>query len=308
VGLKAFPILHKINWSCRIIDSEIFTFVVGPNKKQFQIHSYAITRLSEMLRALVTNGMAESQQKLATLSDVEEEDFGRFFQFAYTGDYCTPSFVLEAVIPPQENMPQDSIFVHVVNKVVAPTKTPQKSKLAGGLPSATEEKPVKKEINQWGPVWASWGVDQSKINVSDRFETKKYCKVLPRQVLFGHCEPVRNTDPAQNFTPVFLAHARLYEFAERYMITSLKDLVLQKLKQTLSLFQIHPERVQDVTELVRFAYSEDRTSDTEELKVLVTFYVAAKYELFRKSEDFETLLQEGGPFVLYFFRLLQNRL
>jgi hypothetical protein len=108
--------LSITNWSFRIVDSELFTFVVGPNKKQFPVHSYAITRLSEMLENLVTNGMAESKQKLATLNDVEEEDFARFFQFAYTGDYSTPLHASSQTASPPLSNPEseDEVTHHVI--------------------------------------------------------------------------------------------------------------------------------------------------------------------------------------------------
>jgi hypothetical protein len=123
-----------------------------------------------------------------------------------------------------------------------------------------------------------------------------------------------NTDPNQDFTPVFLAHARLFAFAERYRILSLKSLVLQKLHQTLVRFEIHAGRISDIVELVRYAYSKEYDSgidpmkvlDAEELRVLVTMYVASKYSDLQGSKEFEALLEDGGPFVPYLLRLLDH--
>jgi hypothetical protein len=269
-----------------------------------------------MLKALVTNGMAESKQKLATLSDVQEEDFARFFQFAYTGDYSAPLYIID------ESASDDGIGSQPEEKVVTDAESERGSPEEFARvrlkdrrrrvaipqdPDVEKRFPSRPMYQKWGPEWIAWKVDDYPINLSFKFENKRFYTDLPRKELFDACEPTSNTSPKQDFTPVFLAHARLYEFAERYMITTLKHLVLQKLHQTLLRFEIHVNRVRDIVELVRFAYSNDHTSNVEELRVLVTVYVASEFEVIRSSEEFETLLQEGGPFVLYLLRLLENR-
>jgi hypothetical protein len=42
--------------------------------------------------------MAESQTRSATLDDIDEDDFIRFCQFAYTGDYSTPPFTEDEIL------------------------------------------------------------------------------------------------------------------------------------------------------------------------------------------------------------------
>jgi hypothetical protein len=71
--------------------------LVGKGRKAIIVHSAAITEHSKALRALVNNGMAESQTLSATLDDVEEDDFIRFCQFAYTGDYYSPPFTEDEI-------------------------------------------------------------------------------------------------------------------------------------------------------------------------------------------------------------------
>lgn len=144
-------------------------------------------------------------------------------------------------------------------------------------------------------VWASWGLDEHSLRdfrchttIREKFEKRKFFKEVPRQALLDSCEPISNTNPTQNFTPVFLAHARLYLFADKYLIRLLKQLALQKLQQTLVRFELYPERINDIIELIRYSYSDDNTLDngSDELRALVILYVASRrkeehlYEIF----------------------------
>lgn len=107
---------------------------------------------------------------------------------------------------------------------------------------------------------------------------------------------------------MFLAHSRLYVFADKYGIQPLQQLALQKLHQTLVRFELYPERVEDVVELVHFAYSDDYTfsGGNDELRALVAVYMASTIDKLNQSEHFLTLLEEGGVFVRDFWLLVRN--
>lgn len=104
----------------------------------------------------------------------------------------------------------------------------------------------------------------------------------------------------EDYTPVFLAHARLYTFADKYGITTLKVLCLQKLHQTLVKFTLYTARIGDILELARYAFSSDNTPDrkdgVDDLRKVVFKYMVSELDTIRKSEDFISLLEEGGPF------------
>jgi hypothetical protein len=309
------------------LSSELFTFVVGKNKKPIVVHSGAVTRHSEVLNALINGGMAEAQTQSATLEDIEEEDFVRFCQFAYTGDYSTPPFKVEEAVmgngdapdigfgtSPRPRSTPRKCSPEPVHKVSGPDR--------GNPPSWTSSTKVKKSYKQknskqfWADTptskWDSWGIDlfgetsHKPTSLWGAFEDKTFCKELPRQAFLDSCEPVSNDDESQNFTPVFLAHARLYVFADRYLIKPLRQLVLHKLQQTLVVFELYPERIGDILELVRYTYSDNNTSSdgVDELRGLVAVYVAANLDKMKRSDCFVDLLEEGGGFVRNFWRLI----
>lgn len=83
--------------------SDQFTFRIGGHGKKFVVHSAAFALQSKALDCLMNGNMIEGSNRSAIWGDVDEEDFIRFCQFAYTGDYTTPSPTVEEVskdIPP----------------------------------------------------------------------------------------------------------------------------------------------------------------------------------------------------------------
>ncbi|OAL06185.1 hypothetical protein IQ06DRAFT_343418 [Phaeosphaeriaceae sp. SRC1lsM3a] len=90
--------------SIALIQSDLFTFKVGEERKPFSVHSSAIAATSEPFRALVQGGMSESETRSAELQDVEPDDFVRFLEYAYRRDYTVPAWVLEE---PNQTLSED---------------------------------------------------------------------------------------------------------------------------------------------------------------------------------------------------------
>jgi hypothetical protein len=308
---------------------------VGKDRKAIVVHSAAITEHSKVLSALVNNGMAESQTRSAVLDDVDEQTFIHFCQFAYTGDYSTPPFTEDEIpIPdvlevraesPREDYPEEPpaeeypAYGYLVEEPVIEEPAIEEPTIEEPTieePPTDEELVTPSTTNRSTKVWSSWGLDVSRVNFQPlrtlkmKFEHRQFCKKPPRQKLLDSCEPLPNSHRNHNFTPVFLAHSHLYVFADKYRIIPLQQLVLQKLHQTLVRFEMYPERVEDVVELVRYAYSDDHTfSDgNDELRALVAVYMASRIDKLNQSESFPTLLEEGGVFVRDFWMLVRMAL
>lgn len=72
--------------------------MVGEGKTAIGIHADVVATQSKALNVLVNGEMGEAKAGCASLPDVNEDDFLRFCQYAYTGDYATPPFgILEDV-------------------------------------------------------------------------------------------------------------------------------------------------------------------------------------------------------------------
>jgi hypothetical protein len=70
-----------------LIQSKLFTFYVGEEEKPVVVHAAVIAATSSYFDALINGGMKESEDRSARLADVQSEDFLRFCEYAYRGDY-----------------------------------------------------------------------------------------------------------------------------------------------------------------------------------------------------------------------------
>jgi hypothetical protein len=69
----------------------LFTFQIGPDKKDITVHSFPLATLSPALHALMNGDMIEAKTRRIEWSDVDEDTFIRLCEFAYLHDYTPPS-------------------------------------------------------------------------------------------------------------------------------------------------------------------------------------------------------------------------
>jgi hypothetical protein len=218
--------------------------------------------------------MGEAKERSAELKDVEPETFVRFLEYAYRGDYSAPSWIQEELLG-------------VDNQPYLPTDAPE--------PSIWGKKNTKKSKDV--PLQEPYDTTTLRY----RFRTRKYI----RDVIPSTNTSNTNSTTDRNYTPVFLAHVRLYTFADMRLIYPLKALVLHKLQQTLLGFPLCDQRVSDIVNLARYAYdhNSDRTTEgvVNDLRELVVEYMASQTDTIGKHNEFKVLLEEGGEFVTDFW-------
>ena len=284
-----------------LIQSQQFTFLVGQAGKPIVVHSAAIASTSQQLDALINGGMGEAATRCARIEDVQVDDFIRFCEFAYRGDYTTPPW--EAVL--QETKPESSNCE--MNEDSDPwagiSSTKKKKKKKGHVEEVPPPPPE--------PPYEAASISRTPLRIELNSRTYLYNGGLKAQIL-QQFEPQPNTAVDQNFTPVFLAHARLYCFAHLRLIESLKVLTLEKLLKTLMNFKLFTARVGDILELARFAYSNpdlpDKRDDgtIDELRKLVVEYIVCEIDTIGRCDEFVKYMEEGGEFVGDFWRLARN--
>ncbi|KAH7381710.1 hypothetical protein BKA66DRAFT_418819, partial [Pyrenochaeta sp. MPI-SDFR-AT-0127] len=267
-------------------------------------------------RALVYGGMVESEKRCADLEYIEPEDFARYLEYAYRRDYT---------VPPWEQ--DDSVIKSQTPKSLAedtgPPPVPEE-----GYPheSMSDEVPMDAEPEPVAEDWVAYEEEVSnsparKVQVTPvkirsatlrpRFNSRNYIpNGDPKAAMIRQFAPEANSTVQQNFTPVFLAHARLYTFAGMRMVEPLKNLALHKLHKTLLDFKLYHQRVGDVVELARYAYEhgKDREDDgtMDELRTLVVEYLACEISTFGKHKEFVRLLEDGGEFVGDFWSIVMK--
>lgn len=133
-----------------------------------------------------------------------------------------------------------------------------------------------------------------------------------RATLTARCVVRPNSVPTQEYTQVFLGHAELYVFAEKWSIDVLKTLALSKLHRTLTSLALYAVRRPDIVELLRYTFSNDHTPDRvgaeDDLRSLVMLYTACEVENLVHCPDFMSLISEGGQLAQNLIQMLIKRI
>jgi hypothetical protein len=268
------------------------------------VHAAAIAATSQQLDALINGGMEESVTRCARIEDIRVDDFIRFCEYAYRGDYTTPPW--QEVLPElsstsskgQQNGCDDPSGVLMSNQ-----KKVKKRRLVP-VPDVYEEPPAPEPSYEAAPI--------SRAQFRTRFNNRAYLDDGgPRAQILRHFETKSNAVD-QNFTPVLLTHARLYCFAHLRLIEPLTTLTLDKLHKTLINFTLFTRRVGDIIELARFAYSNldlsDRRDDgtINDLSKLVVEYIVCEIDTIGRCDEFVKYMKEGGDFVGDFWRMARD--
>lgn len=265
--------------------------------------------------------MLEAKEGCAFLEDVDEQTFVRFSEYAYVGDYTTaePEIFLDSSMT-------ENTEVGVNGATAASDEDGLPLRKNYDFGSVIEL--VEPSIAYADPIEDEWGfeaskkkskkkaafvdnsteppVPQSKKSILwDSFKSKLYTTSHPS------FQPRKNRKACEIYTPVFLSHARLYVFAEKYDIRPLKNLSLHKLQRTLSEFNLYLERVGDVVELLQYIYEntgEHENGKVDDLRSLVAHYTACVVEKLAENDEFQGLLERAGSFVRDLIKRITERL
>ncbi|KAF3004098.1 hypothetical protein E8E13_003760 [Curvularia kusanoi] len=256
--------------------------------------------------------MIEAQSRSAELQEVDPGTFIRFLEYAYRQDYTTP-------LPLHNSNTMDT---------AAPDYDAH---------DLSDTAPSQEPSSGWGDGWGnSWGNSTSAPSdfgalpsgrgsgkgskKQSRYSGDARAVFNKREYLPNECGATalpatrsylyQDASPSQSFTPVFLAHARLYTLAEMRMVLPLKTLALHRLHNTLVHFHLSPERLIDVAELARYAYEHgtDRSIDgkIDPLRDMVVNYVACEKKALGKHPEFRNLMDGGGEFAGDFWDIVSQ--
>ncbi|OTA98226.1 hypothetical protein M426DRAFT_117591 [Hypoxylon sp. CI-4A] len=325
-----------------IAASKPFRFLVGPDKKEFTMHSELVARMSKPLRTMVNGDRKDSKDGLAELSEVDEETFVRFCEFAYTGDYQAAEPTIETPASSEHDtldlggpssIEPDAIKapngdVQLYDEPAAPEyDAPQEP--AYDAPPEPEPEPVPES----GYVDWVWGATTTTTTTTKKKKKRQEIGLFPalppppppmptrKEAMWTQFEddisdePDRrpketpNTDPLVNYSEVLLSHARLYALADCYAIDALAGLCLRKLHRTLKVFKLHGgARATDVTQLIDYAFKNtaNKNGEQDPLRSLLATYAACHIETLWSSAYFQDVLESGEISKAFIGQLLRR--
>lgn len=241
---------------------------------------------------MINGHLSEAQQGFAILEDVDEGTFVRFIRWAYNKDYPAPEHTL----------------VEGSSETSAQRPTPDIPKDADwGLNDDDDwtgwsPKKGKKEKNTGHSSSSKGSLRESFITQYDSLS-------------WGHSAdasipgPRGNRAPEEDYSEVFLGHARMYVFAEKYDIQPLKTLALLKLHNTLSIFTLFPERVRDITTLLKYVYANtaEAVDGTEDIRIMLAHYIGCDMEMLTKDGEIKDLMLDNGDMLGDFLKMFALR-
>ncbi|QRD91352.1 hypothetical protein F9C07_2063450, partial [Aspergillus flavus] len=317
------------------ISSPLFTFSVSPNKKDFIVHSGPLANLSPALHTLMNGELIEAKVRRVEWPDADEDTFIRLTEYAYLRDYTPPlcsyrpsNIVYNAIEKVEDSW--DSLGSQRNDKN---DHLPQSDDYQGGNQDGNDG--VSDGVNNGGYQGRCMVGDQQQgggqnagppakepalgghelpyrekgiwsRHLRGKFSTVNFSLAAHEMASKKTFAPRGNTQLNEDFTPVFLGHARLYVLADKYGIESLTQLVLEKLKQTLNDFKLSAANVTDIIELVRFTYAHTPRLATgrNELRTLVMMFIISSIGQIGETESFQELLGDGGDFVVDFWQIV----
>ncbi|KAL8858394.1 MAG: hypothetical protein Q9178_005075 [Gyalolechia marmorata] len=293
-----------------VYTSTPFKFVVEGNA--FYLHAALVSRHSRPLDRMMNGDMSEAQKGYAVLEDVDEGTFGRFTEWAYEGYYTSGEVILRSLDNPTPERIVEEEAPEPTGELLPPDDEP--------LPPP-EVMPIDSEYG-WGFGQPSLGKKSKKKHgkgddstiVTSRTQLKESFirrKATVRRDSISVPPPHPNQGPEEDYTGVFLSHAQLYVFAEKYDIQTLRTLALENLQNILAIFTLYEERTGDIISLLRYIYANtsEPIDGIEDLRTLLTHYVGYEMDTLMKDEDFRDLMiTDGGALLGDFMKMVMKRI
>lgn len=264
------------------------------------IHNALIAKNSKTLNALINGGMSETADGYATLEDVEVGTFVRFTQWLYTGNYDarSPSLSRSDSIPVHHSLRHKAMGIVEVDQVSVWAHHAWHS--SAGLKrkpnvSRSGQQFYAADASRRQNLWATF-TGGSSASMPARLD---YCATPSSH----HAEGIDN---------LYLTHAQLYVFADKYGVFGLQQIAIDNLKQNLIEFtDMSQERIEAINDLI--LYTMENTASLEgdkvdKLRDLVIQYAVICFEILFEDEEFRALFATNAEFMFELTRRLMARL
>lgn len=287
-----------------------FKFIVDGNP--YYIHADLVSHHSRPLGCMINGHMAEAENGFAVLKEVDGGTFRRFIEWAYKGYYTPADIKIEINSPPSPTPPQKEEC-----ETAEPVVDLQSDTIVRFNPRSVE-------VPRFGdPSFGGFSCVELETDRTREFLTKIVRKTkrgktaqelkelflrrkytVRRDTITVPSTPV-NREDNEDYTEVFLSHARLYAFADQYDIQPLKTLALEELHYALAGYTLHRARTGDIVTLLRYVYAH---TDAD-LRTLLRKYVGYEMGVLMNDEEFKNLvIEDGGVLLKDFMHMVAKRI
>ena len=159
------------------------------------------------------------------------------------------------------------------------------------------------EFDEWGVLIAA-----PQVATCTRFHDLTFSFLSTYTQHIKTCKLWDNQLSEENYTPVFLEHVCLYIFTNKYIIKSLKTLILIKLHDTLCKFFLYKAYFEDILKLVHYMYKNTLSHTLRDsLCELITHYIAYEVKKVAASEQGLELVKKNESFAWDLLSMILKR-
>jgi len=256
--------------------------------------------------------MAEAHNGSAVLEDVDPDTFVRFAHWAYQGYYIAANSIVEGELLSESENGEVHDRDSGLEEIAEPTPQVEAEEQqidARGRPITPAFGRFPKEfkmIKTESFGFVSRTTNEIKQGLKEAFINRKH---TARQESIRIPPPLPNQQSNEDYTEVFLCHARLYVFADKYDVQPLRALALEELQATLAIFTLYLERTADVITLLRYVYTHYNEVEDEDMRMMLTHYIGYEMDTLMEDEDFRCLMiEDGGALLADFMGMVEQRL
>ena len=293
-----------------MILSPQFTFVLGADETRVTVHSAMVSKLSDHMNALISNGMKESQEGLVKWPDVELDVFSAMYEFALTKDYGIPQMTQARSAKNAFKNPGSSQAIALPAELddhgLEPANTAGSSETE--FMSYLNKADRKKSKSKRNPS-RYWGDDDDEIQPHNPHPDSLLWTQFEK--LSASYPAAKQNDVVENFNPLF--DAKVYCLAHERLVESLMLCSLRHMHEELSKLKAKNRTVEEkkaVIEVAEFVYSntEGRNGTANDrLRTLISSFVAADQPSLETHKDFWPLLGSCGELSSDLYRLMLNK-
>ena len=291
-----------------------FKFIV--EGKPFYVHNDVVSLHSKPLDRMMNGYMEEAHKGSATLKDLDADTFVRFIEWAYKGYYTAADFttVVQDGSDSADRYTEDK---RVAEKPLQRTKIPDmEDDLKPRPDQAILHIAESHGLGDHGSV-----SPEKRVVFPDQNTPTARPDTMPpppppvkRRNTIEIPRPRRNRNPNDVYSNVFLSHARLFVFAQKYDIQALKMLAHDELYVTLAVYTLYANRTADITDLLNYVYcnTSEQGGDEKDLRTMVMEYVRREIHTLESAKDFRDFMiaDEGAPAALVddFMTMIRERI
>lgn len=119
-------------------------------------------------------------------------------------------------------------------------------------------------------------------------------------------EPRKNVEKCEDYTGVFLCHAKLYVLGDVYDIPQLRQLALHRLHATLREFTLYPDRLNDIATLAKYIFN--NTLSHDRIQDMICLYYACIIEHVLEQDQLTSLIDDIPEFAPILISKMWERL